>query len=107
MDPELVIIFIGNVTSRYKYKYLLIPDETDSLKQMKMKSCPTIAPKPRPWSMVSSEAKSTDLSLMSDSSSPINSTGNTPDSAEALDSSESSSIDRRITKDLKLKKGGE
>lgn len=57
--------------------------------------------------MVNSEAKSGDLSLLSDGSSPNNSTGNTPDSAEALDSSESSSIDRRIAKDIKLKRGGE
>lgn len=53
-----------------------------------------------------SDGKSTDLSLLSDGSSPNNSTGNTPDSAEALDSSESSSIDRRLMKDVKLKRGG-
>lgn len=59
--------------------------------------------------MVNSEGKTgggTDLSLLSDGSSPNNSTGNTPDSAEALDSSESSSIDRRIGKDIKLKRAG-
>ncbi|XP_019870285.2 F-actin-uncapping protein LRRC16A isoform X1 [Aethina tumida] len=68
-----------------------------------------LAAKQRPWSMVNSEAKTgggTDLSLLSDGSSPNNSTGNTPDSAEALDSSESSSIDRRIGKDIKLKRAG-
>lgn len=54
--------------------------------------------------VTNTEAKTTDLSLLSDGSSPNNSTGNTPDSAEALDSSESSSIDRRLGKELKLKK---
>ncbi|KAB0792496.1 hypothetical protein PPYR_14455 [Photinus pyralis] len=77
---------------------------TDSLSLTKLKSAPPIAPKPRPWSMVNSEPRSTDLSLLSDGSSPVNSTGNTPDSGDALDSSESSSIDRRITKENKLKK---
>jgi hypothetical protein len=67
-------------------------------------SGPLIAPKPRPWSMVNSEAKSADL--LSDGSSPINSTGNTPDSADTLDSSESS-LEKRVTKDVKLKRGGE
>lgn len=84
----------------------VIADENDSTEQSKSKQAPAIAPKPRPWSMVNSEAKSGDLSLLSDGSSPNNSTGNTPDSAEALDSSESSSIDRRIAKDIKLKRGG-
>lgn len=55
--------------------------------------------------MVNSDGKSTDLSLLSDGSSPNNSTGNTPDSAEALDSSESS-LERRLNKDVKLKRGG-
>lgn len=73
---------------------------------MKSKSGPTIAPKPRPWSMVNSEAKSGDLSLLSDGSSPNNSTGNTPDSAETLDSSESS-LEKRVAKEVKLKRGGE
>ncbi|CAH1101078.1 unnamed protein product [Psylliodes chrysocephalus] len=83
-------------------------DESEGVKsQLKqLKSCPTIAPKPRPWSMVNSEGKSGDLGLLSDGSSPNNSTGNTPDSAEALDSSESSSIDRRLTKEMKLKRTG-
>ncbi|KAG5893782.1 hypothetical protein JTB14_005447 [Gonioctena quinquepunctata] len=80
-------------------------DESDSAKQLKLKNCPTIAPKPRPWSMVNSDAKSGDL--LSDGSSPNNSTGNTPDSAEALDSSESSSIDRKLVKDIKLKRTGD
>nr|XP_022912883.1 F-actin-uncapping protein LRRC16A isoform X2 [Onthophagus taurus] len=77
-------------------------DETESLKQFKLKSTPTPSTKQRPWSMVSSEQhKSGDL--LSDGSSPITSTGNTPDSGDALDSSESS-IDKRI--DLKAKKTG-
>ncbi|KYB28825.1 Leucine-rich repeat-containing protein 16A-like Protein [Tribolium castaneum] len=79
-------------------------DEHDSLKNLKSKG-PSVAPKPRPWSMVNSEAKTADLSLLSDGSSPINSTGNTPDSAETLDSSESS-LDKRVTKEIKLKRGG-
>lgn len=84
-------------------------DESESGKPYKLKSCPAIAPKPRPWSMVNSnsEGKTTDLTLLSDGSSPNNSTGNTPDSAEALDSSESSSIDRRLVKDIKLRRSGE
>lgn len=74
------------------------------MKQLKLKSTPVIAPKPRPWSMVTSEAKSSDL--LSDGNSPANSTGNTPDSAEALDIPESSSsMDRRVAKELKLKRG--
>ncbi|RZB38608.1 hypothetical protein BDFB_010021 [Asbolus verrucosus] len=80
-------------------------DEHDSFKQLKTKSGLLIAPKPRPWSMVNSEAKTADLSLLSDGSSPVNSTGNTPDSAETLDSSESS-LEKRITKEIKLKRGG-
>lgn len=83
-----------------------IADDTDSLKHFKLKSTPTPTVKQRPWSMVSSEHKSGDLSLLSDGTSPITSTGNTPDSGDALDSSESSSIDKRITKDLKAKKTG-
>lgn len=55
--------------------------------------------------MVNSEAKTADLSLLSDGSSPINSTGNTPDSAETLDSSESS-LEKRVAKEIKLKRGG-
>jgi hypothetical protein len=78
--------------------------EHDSSRHFKMMSGPLIAPKPRPWSMVNSEAKSADL--LSDGSSPINSTGNTPDSADTLDSSESS-LEKRVTKDVKLKRGGE
>ncbi|CAH1367520.1 unnamed protein product [Tenebrio molitor] len=77
--------------------------EHDSSRHFKMMSGPLIAPKPRPWSMVNSEAKSADL--LSDGSSPINSTGNTPDSADTLDSSESS-LEKRVTKDVKLKRGG-
>nr|XP_023024105.1 F-actin-uncapping protein LRRC16A isoform X1 [Leptinotarsa decemlineata] len=83
-----------------------LTDESDSVKHLKLKNCPATAPKQRPWSMVNSEAKSGDLGLLSDGSSPNNSTGNTPDSAEALDSSESSSIDRRLAKDIKLKRTG-
>ncbi|XP_060521026.1 F-actin-uncapping protein LRRC16A isoform X2 [Cylas formicarius] len=82
----------------------LSKEDSESTKFLKLKPSPAVAPKPRPWSMVNSEAKSGDL--LSDGSSPNNSTGNTPDSAEALDSSESSSIDRRISKDIKLKRGG-
>lgn len=70
-----------------------------------MKAAPSVAPKPRPWSMVNSEGKSSEI-LLSDGSSPITSTGNTPDSVDALDSSESSSIDRRISKEIKSKKTG-
>ncbi|XP_068913409.1 F-actin-uncapping protein LRRC16A [Tenebrio molitor] len=77
--------------------------EHDSSRHFKVMSGPLIAPKPRPWSMVNSEAKSADL--LSDGSSPINSTGNTPDSADTLDSSESS-LEKRVTKDVKLKRGG-
>lgn len=54
-----------------------------------------------------SDGKTGDLTLLSDGSSPNNSTGNTPDSAEALDSSESSSIDRRLVKDVKIRRSGE
>lgn len=56
--------------------------------------------------MVNAEHKSGDLSLMSDSSSPLTSTGNTPDSCDALDSSESSAVDKRTVKDAKTKKTG-
>lgn len=87
-------------------KGILISDDTDSLSHVKLKPAPPIAPKPRPWSMVNSEPRSADLSLLSDGSSPANSTGNTPDSGDALDSSESSSIDRRISKENKLRKSG-
>lgn len=80
------------------------PDDAESLSQLKLKSTPVIAPKQRPWSMVTSEAKTGDL--LSDGTSPVNSSGNTPDSADALESPESSSIDRRITKEVKLKRGG-
>ncbi|KAK4872636.1 hypothetical protein RN001_014665 [Aquatica leii] len=82
----------------------LSKDDADSLSHAKLKPGPPIAPKPRPWSMVNSEPRSGDLSLLSDGSSPVNSTGNTPDSGDALDSSESSSIDRRIAKENKAKK---
>lgn len=82
----------------------MFQEESDSVKQMKPKAAPIIAPKPRPWSMVNSEGKAAEL-LLSDGSSPITSTGNTPDSVDALDSSESS-IDKRISKDLKAKKSG-
>ncbi|CAG9763282.1 unnamed protein product [Ceutorhynchus assimilis] len=78
----------------------------DSISHLKLKPSPAVSQKPRPWSMVNSEAKSQDLSLLSDGSSANNSTGNTPDSAEALDSSESSSIDRRLAKEVKLKRTG-
>ncbi|XP_076263586.1 capping protein regulator and myosin 1 linker 1 leucine rich repeat protein isoform X1 [Rhynchophorus ferrugineus] len=81
--------------------------ENSDPSKLKLKPTPAIAQKPRPWSMVNNtESKSADLSLLSDGSSPNNSTGNTPDSAEALDSSESSSIDRKIAKDIKLKRSG-
>lgn len=88
--------------------FWFLPEDSDGSRMFKLKSCPIIAPKPRPWSMVNSnsDGKTTDLSLLSDGSSPNNSTGNTPDSAEALDSSESSSIDRKLLKDVKLKRGG-
>lgn len=56
--------------------------------------------------MVNSDPRSGDLTLLSDGSSPANSTGNTPDSGDALDSSESFSIDRRISKESKSKKSG-
>ncbi|XP_066256338.1 F-actin-uncapping protein LRRC16A isoform X2 [Euwallacea similis] len=80
-------------------------DSVEGLRQLKLKPSPAISQKQRPWSMVTNtDSKSTDLSLLSDGSSPNNSTGNTPDSAEALDSSESSSIDRRLSKDVKLKR---
>lgn len=80
----------------------------DPSKHLKLKPSPAVSQKPRPWSMVNNtESKSADLSLLSDGSSPNNSTGNTPDSAEALDSSESSSIDRRLAKDIKLKRTGD
>ncbi|XP_057660068.1 F-actin-uncapping protein LRRC16A isoform X1 [Diorhabda carinulata] len=81
-------------------------DESENIRQSlkHLKSCSSIVSKPRPWSMVNSEGKSSDLGLLSDGSSPNNSTGNTPDSAEALDSSESSSIDRRLAKEMKLKR---
>ncbi|CAG9816136.1 unnamed protein product [Phaedon cochleariae] len=80
---------------------------TDGTKdELKTKICPIVASKPRPWSMVNSDAKSGDSGLLSDGSSPNNSTGNTPDSADALDSSESSSIDRRLAKDVKVKRTG-
>lgn len=81
-------------------------EETDSVKQLKSKTGPSVAPKPRPWSMVNSEGGKSSELLLSDGSSPVTSTGNTPDSVDALDSSESSSIDRRIAKDLKAKKTG-
>lgn len=82
-----------------------VDDTVDAPRLLKLKPSPSVSQKPRPWSMVTNtEAKTTDLSLLSDGSSPNNSTGNTPDSAEALDSSESSSIDRRLGKELKLKK---
>lgn len=55
--------------------------------------------------MVNSEAKTGDL--LSDGTSPVNSTGNTPDSVDALESPESSSLDRAVGKDdVKLKRGG-
>lgn len=55
--------------------------------------------------MVNSEAKTGDL--LSDGTSPSNSTENTPDSGDALESPESSSsVDKRIGKDVKLKRGG-
>lgn len=54
--------------------------------------------------MVNSEAKTGDL--LSDGTSPANSTGNTPDSGDALESPESSSVEKRIGKDVKLKRGG-
>lgn len=50
--------------------------------------------------MVNSEAKTSDL--LSDGTSPANSTGNTPDSGDALESPD----EKRITKDVKLKRGG-
>lgn len=85
----------------------ILEDGLDTGKHLKLKPLPAVAQKPRPWSMVNnSDAKNTELSLLSDGSSPNNSTGNTPDSAEALDSSESSSIDRRLAKEIKLKRTG-
>lgn len=54
--------------------------------------------------MVNSEAKTGDL--LSDGTSPANSTGNTPDSGDALESPESTSVEKRIAKDVKLKRGG-
>ncbi|XP_017768426.1 PREDICTED: F-actin-uncapping protein LRRC16A isoform X2 [Nicrophorus vespilloides] len=74
----------------------------------KSKTGPAIAPKPRPWSMVNAEHHKSGDTLLSDGSSPAQSTGNTPDSGDALDGggSESSSIDRKIVKDLKAKKAG-
>lgn len=83
----------------------MIVDDAESLKQLKLKSTPIILPKPRPWSMVNSEAKTGDL--LSDGTSPVTSTGNTPDSVDALESPESSSLDTANGKnDVKLKRGG-
>lgn len=101
----MVCIFLP-VLKWCQIETIMLLDDTDSLKHFKLKSTPTPTVKQRPWSMVSSEHKSGDLSLLSDGTSPITSTGNTPDSGDALDSSESSSIDKRITKDLKAKKTG-
>ncbi|KAK0167729.1 hypothetical protein PV327_001601 [Microctonus hyperodae] len=53
---------------------------------------PTIAPKPRPWSM-SGDRKSGEFNnLLSDGSSPNTSAGNTPDSGDALDESTDSGV---------------
>lgn len=62
---------------------------------------PATAPKPRPWSMINnSDKQGSGDNLLSDGSSPIHSTGNTPDSGDTLDS-DTSSIDRKLTKDKK------
>ncbi|XP_075224401.1 capping protein regulator and myosin 1 linker 1 leucine rich repeat protein [Lycorma delicatula] len=74
----------------------------------KMKTVPPpLAPKPRPWSMVSSDRKSGDFcNLLSDGSSPNTSAANTPDSGDALDdggdtvSVGSSGSDKRSVKEL-------
>lgn len=62
------------------------------------KPAPPTAPKPRPWSMTSSDRKSGEFSLTSDGSSPVTSQGNTPDSGDALDEGEMS--DRRSVREL-------
>ncbi|XP_050312347.1 F-actin-uncapping protein LRRC16A isoform X3 [Anthonomus grandis grandis] len=89
----------GSLTTESTYDHSpssLKEEATDPIKHFKLK--PT--QKPRPWSMVTNtEQQKSDLSLLSDGSSPNNSTGNTPDSAaDAPDSSESSSIDRKLKK---------
>lgn len=62
------------------------------------KPAPPTAPKPRPWSMAGSDRKSGEFSLTSDGSSPVTSTGNTPDSGDALEEAEIS--DRRSVRDM-------
>lgn len=62
------------------------------------KPAPPTAPKPRPWSMTSSDRKSGEFSLTSDGSSPVTSAGNTPDSGDALD--EADMNDRRSVRDM-------
>ncbi|CAK9797045.1 F-actin-uncapping protein LRRC16A [Anthophora quadrimaculata] len=52
---------------------------------------PITAPKPRPWSMAT-DRKSGEFNLLSDSSSPNTSAGNTPDSGDALDESTDSGV---------------
>lgn len=61
-------------------------NKTDTTANCKNKAAPPLAPKPRPWSMGSSERKSGDFcGLLSDGTSPNTSTANTPDSGDALD----------------------
>ncbi|XP_066998308.2 F-actin-uncapping protein LRRC16A isoform X2 [Anabrus simplex] len=60
----------------------------------KGKPPPPIAPKPRPWSMVGSDRKSGDFTLLSDGSSTNTSAANTPDSGDALDESTDSGVAR-------------
>lgn len=60
---------------------------------------PVSSSKPRPWSM-SSDRKSGEFSLLSDGSSPNTSTGNTPDSGDALDEISSESSERRSVRDM-------
>ncbi|KAL1518277.1 hypothetical protein ABEB36_001921 [Hypothenemus hampei] len=83
-------------------------ESSEAAKYSKIKPLPAVAQKPRPWSMVTnSDQKSGELNLLSDGTSPNNSTGNTPDSAEALDCPESSASDKKLPgKDVKLKRSG-
>lgn len=76
----------------------------------KIKPAPPTAPKPRPWSMAGSDRKSGEFnSLLSDGSSPTNSTGNTPESGDALDeNSDSNPSERKSVRDMAagINKGG-
>ncbi|XP_018333810.1 F-actin-uncapping protein LRRC16A [Agrilus planipennis] len=87
----------GNKCPSGKNSFQSSLEKNDESNGSSLKTNQFLVTKPRPWSMVNAEQRNDNL--LSDGSSPINSTENTPDSGEALDCSELPSLGRRTSQD--------